>query len=103
GVIDARCRRQRLLATPGDPAHAEQHGHSDQNNGDQGVEHYRIHCSSLTDGHCAPGRRGLPHKTAIRDPQTGCSCRIRWLITSVTPARIVTPYKASAISIVRFW
>ena len=55
-----------------------------------------------TDGHTAPGRRAQC-KTAIRDPQTGCSCRIRWLITSVTPARIVTPYKASAISIVRFW
>ena len=27
----------------------------------------------------------------------------RWLITSVIPLRMVTPYSASAISMVRFW
>src|SRR6266511_879338 len=35
--------------------------------------------------------------------QAASSWRSRWLITSVTPARMVTPYSASAISMVRFW
>src|SRR5690606_2351399 len=33
----------------------------------------------------------------------GSASRRRWLITSVTPSRMVVPYSASAISMVRFW
>src|SRR5688572_8409359 len=46
----------------------------------------------------APGRARPPFAHA------GSASRSRWLITVVTPSpRMVTPYSASPISIVRFW
>jgi hypothetical protein len=57
-----------------------------------------------------PSRSGQPLRTNIGgtsgDEQiyAGSASRRRWLITAETPSpRMLTPYKASATSIVRFW